>query len=125
MRRLDLNTKKIFSAIFEFSILRWVRGENAKFRKIWIFKHNSALNNSMVKKFHMTEVDLNTNKPYSKNHAAWQRALQIIYKSCRLISHLKNEKKKTFFSLFATNTRMFAPLSSKQYCTEVNDYFFL
>ena len=35
MEQLDLNTKKLFSAIFEFSILRnGGSGENAKFRKI-------------------------------------------------------------------------------------------
>ena len=42
MKRLDLNTKKSISAIFEFSILR---GEIAKFRKIRIFKFGfSAVN---------------------------------------------------------------------------------
>ena len=59
MRRLDLNTINLFSVIFEFSILRV---KIAKFLKIWIFKHNSALNYSTVKKFHMKELDMNTKK---------------------------------------------------------------
>ena len=39
--------------------------ENAEFRKIWIFEHSSALNYSTEKKFHMSRLDLNTNKPFS------------------------------------------------------------
>ena len=63
MRRLDINTKKQFSAVFEFLILR---GERiAKFRKIRIFKYNLALNYSTVKKFHMRGLDLITKKTYT------------------------------------------------------------
>ena len=40
----------------------YLRGEIAKFRKIRIFKHNSALNYSTMKKFHMRGLDLNTQK---------------------------------------------------------------
>ena len=36
-----------------------------KFRKIGIFKRNSALNYSMVKKFHTTRLDLNIKKTFS------------------------------------------------------------
>ena len=57
MKRLDLNTKKPISAIFEFSILRQ---RNTKFRKIQIFNRNSTLNYSTVKKIHKKELDLNT-----------------------------------------------------------------
>ena len=80
--------------------------------------------NSMVDIFMEDGTYPHTDHPRSRNHATRQRALQIICRPCRLISHIKNEKKKTFFSLFATNTCIFAPLASKQYCTEVNDYSF-
>ena len=65
MVRLDLNAKKSFSVILEFSILRVGKGENAEFQKIWIFEYNSALNCSTVKKFHMRRLDLNTKKLFS------------------------------------------------------------
>ena len=71
----------------------------------------------------LLDIEVQCQMPGSRNRAARQRALQIIYRPCRLIYALK-EKKKIFLSLFATNTRIFAPLSSKQYCTEVNDYSF-
>ena len=62
MRGLDLNNnnnKKKKLAILEFSILSW---KIAKFGKIRIFEFNSALNYSMVKKFHMWRLDLNNKK---------------------------------------------------------------
>ena len=60
---LDLNNKKSFLAILGFSILRAGNGENAGFREIWIFEHNSALNCSTMKKFYVRRLDLNTKKP--------------------------------------------------------------
>ena len=47
------------SGILEFWNLTW---NITKFRKIRIFEHNSALNYSMGKKFHMWGLDLNTYK---------------------------------------------------------------
>ena len=52
MRRLDLNTKKF-----------WILREKiAKFWKIRIFKQNSALSYSTLKKFPMRVLDLNAKK---------------------------------------------------------------
>ena len=52
--RLYLNTKKLFSAIMEFSILRGGKGGGeSKFRKDWIFEHNLTLNYLIVTKLHM------------------------------------------------------------------------
>ena len=65
MRRLDLNTVNLFSVIFEFSILRV---KIVKLLKIWIFKHNSALNYSTVKKFNMKELELNTHTHTKKKN---------------------------------------------------------
>ena len=61
---LDLNTKKPFPTILEFSILK---GKNIVFQnvEIQIFKCNSTLNYSMVKNFHLSWLDLNTKKPFS------------------------------------------------------------
>ena len=38
---------------------------NAEFRKNWIFEHNSALYDFMLKKFHMRRLDLNAKKTLS------------------------------------------------------------
>ena len=59
MRRLDLNAKKPFSAIFEFLIFR---EKIAKFQKMKIFKYNLASNFPMMKKFHIKELDLNSKR---------------------------------------------------------------
>ena len=59
---LNLNTKKSFAAISEFSFLRGGKGKNFEFQKIRIFEHNSALNYSMVKKFHVRRLDSSTKK---------------------------------------------------------------
>ena len=59
MRGLDLNTKKTFLAILEFSISR---GEISRFRKNQIFKCYSAPSHICVTKFHMKRLVLNTNK---------------------------------------------------------------
>ena len=71
-RSLDLNGKKSFSAIYEFSILSvcvWggggVRTENAKFRKILILKHNSALEYLTMTKFHIGRLELIIKKYFS------------------------------------------------------------
>ena len=61
MKRLDLNTQKIFSAILKFSIEE--RGESGKIstlRKIQIFEHNSDPNDCIVRKCRMRILDLNT-----------------------------------------------------------------
>ena len=55
-RRFNLSTKKSLSTIFEFFILK---GKIAKYRKIRIFKYNSGLINSTVKKIHMKKLRLN------------------------------------------------------------------
>ena len=70
MGQLDLNTKKSFSAIFEFSILRGGKG-----RKPWIFRgadvkkhifeHNSAHIYLTKTKLHIGRLDLNTKKSFS------------------------------------------------------------
>ena len=57
---LNLNTKKMISHILEFSILRARKGKIIEFRKIRIFERNSALNYSMVKKFHMMGLHVST-----------------------------------------------------------------
>ena len=57
---LDLDTKKSFSTIVEFLILRGGKEKNIEFWKIRIFEDNSALNYSMVKKFCMRRLDFNT-----------------------------------------------------------------
>ena len=54
--------------IFDF------KGKIAKFLKIWIFKHNSALNYSTVKKFHMKELDMNT---HTHTHTHTQKKLHL------------------------------------------------
>ena len=47
-KRLNLNTKNLFSVILEF----WIGGEekDARFRNIQIFRYNSAANCFMEKK---------------------------------------------------------------------------
>ena len=62
--------------------------------------------------------------PGSRNRAARQRALQINYRPCRLISHLKREKKNFFSFSLCDKHSYFCTSSSKKYCTEVNDYSF-
>ena len=51
--------------------------------------------------------------PGSRNRAARQRALQIIYRPCRLISHLKREKK--FFSFSVCDKHSYFCTPAKQY----------
>ena len=63
IRRLDSSIKKTFSALFDVSILKV---KIAKFGKIRIFKHNSALNYVTVKKFHLRGLDLNSKKKKKK-----------------------------------------------------------
>ena len=67
IRKLDLNTKKQFSSILEFSVLKKKKGVGGvcKFRKIQTFERNSALNFFIVRKFHMRRSDLNTKKQFS------------------------------------------------------------
>ena len=65
IEQLDLNTKKSFSTILEFSNFGGSKGGNTEFQKIWIFEHNSALNYSMVKKFHTRRLDFNIKNPFS------------------------------------------------------------
>ena len=59
MRVLDMNIKKLHSAILQFLNLK---GKIEKFGKIPIFEHSSALNYSNVKKFQRRRRGLNTKK---------------------------------------------------------------
>ena len=77
MRRLDLNNKKSISVILEFSILR---RKIAKFWRILIFELNGAVNYSMVKKFHMRELDFNTER---KLHLAILEILNFMWKNAK------------------------------------------
>ena len=59
-----MNIKKNIFGNFEIFSFKGGVGENAEFRKIWIFKHISALNYSVVKKFHIRRLDLDTKKAF-------------------------------------------------------------
>ena len=61
--RQDLNTKELFLPIFEFFNFYWSKGKNTKFRKIWILKHNSALNYLTMTKVYIGQLDM-----YTKNY---------------------------------------------------------
>ena len=65
MKRLDLSTKKQFSTILEFPILRGRKGgKSLKFRKIQTFEQNSAPNYFSVRNCNMSGLDLNAKKHF-------------------------------------------------------------
>ena len=55
-----MNSTNLFSVIIIKFLIIWVK--IAKFRRIRIFKRNSALNYSTVKKFRMKKLDLDTKR---------------------------------------------------------------
>ena len=78
LRRLNVNSKKIISIIFELYILRV---KITKFRKVHIFKHNSALNYLTMKKFHTRALDLNNNNNKKKQtHFTILKFLNLKYR---------------------------------------------